>query len=119
MAKRSLYGLKYQNVKSQVTLLKVLPYKGSNLYIRMIGSDIFMYDLIFREQLYSANLVITPQTGRTTLTQKQINSATALTIAAAMATIDMLNGVELSDEEKKKIEIFESVRPDVERMAES
>jgi hypothetical protein len=92
--------LKHTNSKGRMKLLRVIPYHDCPIYIRMIGSDIFMYDLIIKNQLYSSYLVISPSKGKKRLTKKEIQEATMLINSGAQATIDAVLGIKLD----KKVE---------------
>lgn len=70
--------------------LIITRYKGCHVYVRHIYPDIFMYDFIFDNQLYSDYLVITPEKGKKKLTEKQIKASAAWTFAGATASIEEL-----------------------------
>ncbi len=89
-------------VKGRVKLLKAISYKGSMIYIRQIDEEIFMYDLIYKEQLYSSYLIITPKAGKNRLTKNEVQQSRAIIFAGATATIDMLLGEKLGEKELKR-----------------
>ena len=89
--------LKAKTVKNRVRLLRALPYKGSMVYIRMIGTDLFMYDLIFKNEIYSSNMIFTPRKGETKLSNVEIERAASLLWAGAVATINSLMGIKLDN----------------------
>lgn len=91
-------------------VLKVYPYRDHMVYIRMIGKDYFEYLLFSNGQLYSSYIIIIPEEGKKKLTKSQINGCIEMVSAGAEATIDALLGVELSDEDKMKVEAFEKAR---------
>lgn len=97
----SSHELKAKNIKNRVQPLRVMRYKDCPVYVRMIGTDLFMYDLIYNNEIYSANLVITPRKGQTKLSEVEIQRAGALIWAGAVTTIDTLLGV---TPEQQKIE---------------
>lgn len=117
--KYDVNGLEYKKVKGKVRVLKVVRYETCPIYIRMVGNDMFMYDLVFGGEIYSSYIIITPSMGKLSLTKDQISQAGALILTGALATIDTLLGIEVSDEAKEKVELFESVRESVEKMEES
>lgn len=93
----------------RVRVLMAIGYKGSMIYIRKIDRDLFFWDVIFNGQLYSNYIVIVPEEGKQ-LEEEVIHKATEMCYAGAAATIDGLLGVELSDEDKKIVEMMESKR---------
>ena len=113
MAKK-VGGLKPKKVKGQITTLKAMPYKGNMVYIRMIGTEIFEYLVIFNNQIYSSYMVIKPKLGCVKLTKDEIAQSMALIWAGAEATIDALLGVELDKEKSDVVKIFEHSRRNVE-----
>lgn len=98
--------LKPKKVKGRIKVLRALPYKGSMVYLRMINKDIFMYDLIFNNEIYSSYMVFTPRNGQTKLSKSEIESAASLIWAGAMATIDTLLGETVTGEKKEQAERF-------------
>ena len=84
--------LKPKNVKSRVRMLRVMRYKGYWVYARLIGTDLFLFDLSYNNEIYGGNLVITPRNGQTKLSELEIQRGTALIWASAIATIDTLLG---------------------------
>lgn len=94
-------------------VLKVYPYRDHLIYIRMIGKDYFEYLLFHDGQLYSSYIIILPEEGKKKLTKAQINGCIEIVSAGAEATINALMGVELSDEDKEKVALFEKHRKEV------
>ena len=82
--------LNTKDVKGHFTILKVVPYRGCETYIRKINDDIFEYILIFDNQIYSSYIVVTMEGDQKELTEPQILDATGLIFAAACTTIDQL-----------------------------
>ena len=113
MAKK-VGGLKPKKIKGQIATLKAMPYKGNMVYIRMIGTEIFEYLVIFNNQIYSSYMVIKPKLGCVKLTKDEIAQSMALIWAGAEATIDALLGVELDKEKADVVKIFEHSRKNVE-----
>ncbi len=113
MAKKKEVDLykKAKKVKGRIKVLRVIPYKKSMIYIRQIDGDIFMYDLIFKNEIYSSYLVITPKKGKTKLSKPEIARAAALILTGAVTTIDTLRGEVVEDKDTKDtIRQFESGR---------
>src|SRR3990167_3414258 len=102
MRPRKINRLKPKKVKGRITMLRAIPYKGNNVYIRMIDKDIFEYLAVFKNEIYSSYLIIKPKKGATKLTKDEIQQAGALILNGAFATLDMLLGVKLSEEEIEK-----------------
>ena len=90
MAKEAPPEVKIKKVKSRMATLIVMPYKGCNVYVRWVEPDIFMYDLVFNNQIYSDYFVITPEKGKKKITKKQIEASAAWAFAGATATIEEL-----------------------------
>ena len=90
--------LKGKKVKGQITILKAIKYRGSMVYVRMIGIEIFEWLLIYKDEIYSSFMIISPKKGCTKLTQDEINQSAALAFTGAVATID----TKLKEEKGKK-----------------
>ena len=99
-------SLKVKKVKGRIKLLKAIMYKGSMVYLRQVDEEIFMYDLVFRDQIYSSYLIITPRTGKNKLSKSEVNQSAALIFTGATATIDQLLGVKLEESKKKIVKTF-------------
>jgi len=109
--------------KGRIKMLKAMPYKGSMIYIRMIGEDMFMYDLVFKKEIYSSYLIVDlkrkrDKKGRITkgwqkMTKNEINNAGALIFTGAVSTIDWLLGKKIDKKTKDKVDLFESTRKNV------
>ena len=95
-------------------VLKVSLYKGHSIYIRQIGKDYFEYLLFHDSQLYSSYIIIIPEEGKKKLTNSQINGCIEMVMAGAEATIDALIGIDVSDEDREKVELFEKHRKVIE-----
>lgn len=93
--------LKPKKVKGRMTVLRVMRYKDCPVYIRKFNDDIFTYDLIYDNELYSSYMVFTPRNGQTKLSKGEIEKATSLLWSGAVATITELLGEKL-DQEKIK-----------------
>lgn len=79
-----------KKVKGVITTLKVTRYKGCPVYICKIYETVFEYLIIFNNQIYRDYMIFTPEEGRTTLTEKQTNSAAGMCLIGATVTIDEL-----------------------------
>lgn len=82
--------LKPKNVKGRIKVLRAMSYKNSMVYIRQIGIDIFMYDLIYNNEIYSSYMIFTPRKGQTKLTSSEVQRAGSLIWSGAVATIEAL-----------------------------
>ena len=87
-------------------VLKVMRHEGCRVYLRMIDKDIFMYDLIYNDEIYSSYMIFTPRNGTKSLSVAEIESATALIWSGAVATINSLLGIKLKDDVVNKAETF-------------
>ncbi|MBM3283171.1 hypothetical protein FJY90_02860 [Candidatus Gottesmanbacteria bacterium] len=108
--------LKYKEVKGRIKILKVISYKGSMVYLRQIDEDIFMYDLVFKGEIYSSYLVIKPRKGETKLSELEVNKSAALIFTGAIATIDHLLGKKVDKETEAVVKTFEGARKQVESL---
>jgi len=108
--KQKKLTLKPKQVKGRIKVLKALPYKGSMVYLRMVDDDIFMYDLVFKGEIYSSYLIMKPKKGFKKLNQDEINQSAALIFAGATATIDTLSGDKINKETKGIVKTFEDHR---------
>ncbi len=96
----------YEEVPGRISVLKVIPYKGYMVYIRHVDGDIpliddiFMYDFIFENQIYSNYIIMGPEKGKDKLTEDQVNQTAAMIFAGAVASINTLLGEEVSEENK-------------------
>lgn len=108
--------LKVKKVKGRITVLKVLPYKGSMVYLRMVGEDIFMYDLVFKNEIYSSYLIISPKKGYNKLNKNEINQAGALIFAGAVSTIDTLLKEKVDKKTEEVVNTFEANRKKIENI---
>jgi hypothetical protein len=95
-------------------VLMVITYKGYAIYIRMVDKKIFIWDVIFENQLFSSFIVITPKLGEKGLNEDEIKEVIKMCYAGAAATVDNLLGVELSEKDKDMLEKFESAKTQIE-----
>lgn len=102
--------LKPKTVKNRIRLLRALSYKGNMVYIRMIGTDLFEWLLVFENQIYSSNMIFTPRKGVFKLSEIEIQRASSLIWAGAVSTIETLLGSNLPENKKKVAEMFEKAR---------
>lgn len=93
--------LKSKNIHGHMTVLRVLPYKGCMVYIRMIMGKMFTYDLIYKNEIYSSYIVMTPGKGKTKLSESDIDGAASLIWSGAVATIDTLLGETVEGKQKE------------------
>ena len=99
--------IKHKKIKGKMTVLKVMLYKGHNIYIRMLYGEYFEYVFSHENEIFSSYMLIRPRKGENKLSDDEISQATALIWSGATTTVDVLTGTELSDEDKKKVEAFE------------
>lgn len=91
-----------KKVKGRMTVLRVMKYKDCPVYIRKFNDDIFTYDLIYDNQLYSSYMVFTPRNGQNKLSKGEIESAASLLWSGAVATITELLGEKIDPEKELK-----------------
>lgn len=97
-------------------VLKVIPYMGHMVYIRQIGKDYFEYLLEYCGEIYSSYIIILPEEGKKKLTKSQVNGCVEMVYAGAEATINALIGIDVSEEEKEKVEMFEKAVKETEKV---
>lgn len=90
--------LKPKKIKGRIATLKAMPYEGHMVYVRLIGTDIVEWMLVFNGEIYSNYMVFTLPPGRKELTKIQVDAAVKMLWAGAEATIDMLMGKTLDKE---------------------
>lgn len=94
--------LKPKKVKGRMTVLRIMKYMDCPVYIRKFNDDIFTYDLIYNNELYSSYMVFTPRNGQTKLSKAEIEKASSLLWSGAVATISELLGKKIDPEEELK-----------------
>jgi len=99
--------IKMKSVRGRIRVLRAIGYRGSMIYIRQIDGDIFMYDVVFKEQIYSSHIEILPKEGASKLTKREISEATGIILAGATTTIDVLLGDKVDKKTKETVEAFE------------
>jgi hypothetical protein len=114
MSKKEKLEKLHTKTKGLMKVLMAMTYKSYPIYIRMMGRDVFIWDVIFNNQLYSSYIVIRPEKGKVKLNQEEISEITKMCYAGAAATVDNLLGIKLSDDEEEIIKRFESARAQVE-----
>lgn len=80
-----------EKTPDRVLLLHASIYKGCWVYIFQIDLDLFMYYVIFNNQMYHFHLEVTHPVG-VTLNEKIIKGAVGMILAGAHATVDTLTG---------------------------
>ncbi len=113
---RKIRRLKPKKIKGRITVLKAMPYKGNMVYIRMIDGAIFEWMLVFKNQIYSSYMVITPRKGETKLSKDEITQSAALLWAGAETTIDTLSGEKIDKKQEAIVNTFEGARKGAEKM---
>lgn len=101
--------LKPKKVKGRIAVLMAAPYKGSMMYLRKIGEEIFEYLVIFKNELYTNYMIFTLPKGKKKMTNGQNNAARNLILAGGQATVDMLLGDKMKPEDKMLAKDFEQV----------
>jgi len=113
---RRIARLKPKKIKGRIATLRALPYRENMIYIRMIDKEIFEYIAVFKGQVYSNYMVITPRNGQTKLSKEEIIASSKLILAGAEASIDTLLGETLDKEKAKIVQKFEGSRKSVEEV---
>lgn len=104
--KKPAVSIRLKKVKGRVKILKVAHYKGSQIYIRQIGGQLFEYLVVFKGEIYSNYFVIKPKKGKKKLTKEEVAQSAAFVFAGGLATIDELLGI---SPEKKALEQMEEL----------
>lgn len=89
MAKDDIEKL-IKKVPGRIKNSKVTMYKGCPVYLRQIDKDIFEYLCVFENQIYGDYIIMMPEEGKKSLTQKQVNGSLGLVFTGATTTIDEL-----------------------------
>lgn len=101
--------IRSKTVKGRIKVLKATLYKDCMIYIRLIDNDIFMYDAVFKGQIYSSYIVIKSKKDSTRLTKGEINQSAALIFVGATTTIDTLLGERVDKSTEKRVKEFEKI----------
>lgn len=87
-----------------VKTLRQQDYRGSPVTLIMIEPKIFMYLLIYEDQIYMGYNVIHPKKGKKKLGKDEIAQCAALIFTGAITTVDwLLDGDPLAKKSKKKV----------------
>jgi hypothetical protein len=79
-----------KEISGRIAVQKIIYYKGCQIYIRKYDHELFQYDLIFDNQLYSDYIVAEIPEGQKELTEGQIVNAVGVMFTSACVTIDTL-----------------------------
>lgn len=89
-------------------VLMVMSYKDIPIYVRMIGKDVFIWDVIHNNQLFSSYVVIGPRKGEKKLANSDIDEIVKICYAGAAATIDNILGIPITEDEEVILKQFEA-----------
>lgn len=101
-------------VKGRMKVLMVMNYKGHPIYVRQFDKDMFVWDVIIDNQLFSSYLVMLPAKGKMRLNKAELDETVKMCYAGAAATVDMHLGIELNDKDEDVVARFEAARKQVE-----
>ena len=108
--------------KPEVGFIKVLRanlYRSHMIYVRQLGKYRFEYLLEYNGEIYGAYIIIRPEgKSKRKLTDSEVLEASAIIYNGAIATLNELLGVPLSEEDKKTAELFEESREKFEKSEE-
>lgn len=110
MSKKGKKDLYSKKATSEISLILAIPYRGHMVYIRRIYNDLFLWDVVFNNEIYSSYIVMKPAIGKINLTDSQVKMTRDLCFAGAAATIDEKMGIELSKKDKENVDTFEAAR---------
>ncbi len=105
-----------KKTKGLMKVLMVVGYKKGKIYIRQMGDDVFLWDAVFKGELYSSYLVITPDKKKKKLTKRGLEEVVKMCYAGAAATIDYQLGIKLSKSEKQAVAMFERATKNIEKL---
>lgn len=88
-------------------VLMSMTYKGNHIYVRMIGTDMYLWDAVYDGQIYSSYIIMKPAKGRLKLTPAETDEVVKMCYSGAATTIDTLMGVELSETDAAVVDRFE------------
>lgn len=89
--------LEMKETKGRISLIKVMPYKGCQVYIRQIDEEIFEYLLVFNGQIYTSYIEVTLPKGRNKFNENELKNAAGLIFTGAVTTIDELLKMKVSE----------------------
>lgn len=108
--------LPVKETKGRVQILERVGYKDGVIITRMFDNEVFVWDVIYKGEMYSGHFVITLPKGKKRHTNKIIMEVGQMCYAGAATTIDMLMGEgELDPKTKQNVEIFESMRDKIDK----
>lgn len=97
-----------------VRVLMLLVYEDCPICIRMIGKNMFMWDVIINNKFYSSYMIINPSGKKEKLTAGEINEVVKMCYAGASTSVDMVKGKKLSTKDEDIVKLFEGARKQVE-----
>lgn len=98
--------LRSSEVKGRIKLLYALPYHGQMVYVRRIDQEVFMYDVVYKNQIYSSYVIMKPKKGKKNLTANEVNQTLQMVLAGAFTTVEQLLGIKMNEKEQKVAERF-------------
>ena len=105
--------IKKDKLEERMTVLMVTSYGGGKIYVRRVGKWVFMWDAVYKNELYSSHVVVKPRKGKKVLSKAEIEEITKILFAGGASTIDYQKGIKLSKTEKETVEMFEKARSTV------
>lgn len=97
-----------------VRVLMLLAYEGNPICIRMIGKNMFMWDVVINGRFYSSYMIINPSGKKQKLDTDEINEVAKMCYAGAAATVDLAMSKKLSQTDEGVVKLFEGARKQLE-----
>lgn len=107
---------KVKHTTGRMKVHLVMPYKDSKVYVRQFDEEIFTWDFVWKGEIYSSYMVITPTKENKKLLDTELREVVKMCYAGACASIDMLRGDILDKKTNKIIDMFEGAREQVEKL---
>ena len=98
----------------RMKILMAMEYKDGMIYIRQIDEELFIWDAVYKNKLYSSYLVIKLSKNKKKLPSDVVDEVRDMCYAGAASTIDMQMGVKISDKTMQMVKDFENTRKQVE-----
>lgn len=119
MAKKKVktLGDRAKKVEGRMKVLLAMKYKKGMIYVRQIDQEVFIWDAIYKNKLYSSYIIITLKKGTKKLPNDILDEARQMCYAGAASTIDIQMGDKLSKKVKDTLKTFEKGRKQVESIA--
>jgi len=108
MSKQKSLKERAKKDQGRMKVLMAIGYKKGMIYVRQIDEEIFIWDAIYENKLYSSYINITLNKGKKKMPKKIVNEARQMCYAGAAATIDYQMGEGLDKMMEENVKLFQS-----------